>query len=228
MPFDLTPFGFTPTEGLAYGALLELGPASGYTVARHLSVARANAYQALDGLVTKGAAALVATEPRRYRARQPQTLFAAIVDAQTRRLDRLEDQLRGLPRDGEGGPVQLSGSRAVREVATRAVVRAEGPVRCVGPGKELEALAPALRARVASGRKLEAWVAGPAGSLPLDAGSVDEGRMAGYFGGPALLLHAVGEGALAALVLGDASSGFWSGDRLLSGMVVGVIDALTG
>ncbi len=57
---DLTPFGFTPTENLAYGALLDLGPSSGYAVAKELSIARANAYQALNGLVAKGAAVITA------------------------------------------------------------------------------------------------------------------------------------------------------------------------
>ncbi len=65
---DLTPFGFTPTENLAYGALLELGPSSGYALAKDLSIARANAYQALNGLVAKGAAIQTDDQPQRYRA----------------------------------------------------------------------------------------------------------------------------------------------------------------
>ena len=70
-PVDLTPFGFTPTESAAYGALLAAGPSSGYAVARHLAVARANAYQALNGLVTKQAADCTGEDPQIFRAVQP-------------------------------------------------------------------------------------------------------------------------------------------------------------
>src|SRR5256885_7290500 len=56
MPADLMPFGFTATESMVYSTLLHLGPATGYAVARAARLARANAYGALDGLVTRGAA----------------------------------------------------------------------------------------------------------------------------------------------------------------------------
>src|SRR5881275_2775955 len=55
-PPDLTPFGFTPTESLAYLTLLRLGPSTGYAVARAARLARANAYGALEGLALRGAA----------------------------------------------------------------------------------------------------------------------------------------------------------------------------
>src|SRR5437773_1983544 len=53
---DLTPFGFTATESLAYAALLRLGPSTGYAVAHATRVARANTYGALEGLVSRTAA----------------------------------------------------------------------------------------------------------------------------------------------------------------------------
>src|SRR5437899_2066439 len=53
---DLTPFGFTATESLAYAALLRLGPSTGYAVAHAARVARANTYGALEGLVGRTAA----------------------------------------------------------------------------------------------------------------------------------------------------------------------------
>ena len=53
---DLTPFGFTPTESLVYEVLLTGGPGTGYSIARSAGLARANAYSALEGLVSKGAA----------------------------------------------------------------------------------------------------------------------------------------------------------------------------
>jgi hypothetical protein len=66
---DLTPFGFTPTESLAYATLLRLGPTTGYAVAHGARLARANAYAALAGLVVRGAAFRAAGRP--VRGRQP-------------------------------------------------------------------------------------------------------------------------------------------------------------
>src|SRR6266581_521068 len=54
---DLTPFGFTPTESLAYATLLRLGPTTGYAVAHGARLARATAYAALAGLVVPGTVA---------------------------------------------------------------------------------------------------------------------------------------------------------------------------
>src|SRR3989442_459394 len=73
-PVDLRPFGFTPTESLVYTALLELGPSTGYAVARAARLARANAYAALEGLVTRRAAGRAPGRPARYPPVDPQTL----------------------------------------------------------------------------------------------------------------------------------------------------------
>ena len=108
---DLTPFGFTPTEGSAYERLLSLGPSSGYAVAKSLAIARANAYQALDGLVTKGAATLAREDPKAYRAVSPNMLHGLISQRRARELEDLEFSLNQL---GTGGAVSLrefSGSR---------------------------------------------------------------------------------------------------------------------
>src|SRR2546425_246043 len=48
-PVDLRPFGFTPTESLVYAALLELGPSTGYAVARAARLARAA--QSIEGVL---------------------------------------------------------------------------------------------------------------------------------------------------------------------------------
>ena len=68
---DLTPFGFTPTESLVYEVLLTGGPGTGYSIARSAGLARANAYSALEGLVSKGAAPAPAGRPPRRRGPPP-------------------------------------------------------------------------------------------------------------------------------------------------------------
>ena len=67
MPIDLSPFGFTPTETHVYSALLDRGFTSAYALAKSIGVARANVYQALNGLVSKGAAIRVSESPQVFR-----------------------------------------------------------------------------------------------------------------------------------------------------------------
>src|SRR5258708_23416213 len=108
---DLTPFGFTPTESLAYATLLRLGPTTGYAVAHGARLARANAYAALAGLVARGAAFRAAGRPVRFRPADPTTLVAHLAAQQGEALDRLSRSLRDSPQDAE--PL-------TREVAGRA------------------------------------------------------------------------------------------------------------
>src|SRR5256714_12422712 len=73
---DLPPFGFTPTESQVYGALLRLGPSTGYAVAHATRVPRANTYGALEGLAGRAAAIRLPGRPPRYRAVHPRALIA--------------------------------------------------------------------------------------------------------------------------------------------------------
>ena len=79
---DLTPFGFTATESQAYGALLRLGPSTGYAVAHAARIARANTYGALEGLAGRAAAIRLPGRPVRYRAVDPRALIAQLAAEQ--------------------------------------------------------------------------------------------------------------------------------------------------
>ncbi len=94
----LQSFGFTPTESKVYAALLSLGPATGYAVARVLAVARANVYQALEGLVRRGAATKSSTRPVRFAAVGPTVLVRALARDFQGELRALEDELSRLAR----------------------------------------------------------------------------------------------------------------------------------
>jgi sugar-specific transcriptional regulator TrmB len=124
---DLTPFGFTPTESLVYATLLRLGPSTGYAVARGARLARANAYGALEGLVSRGAATRTPppARPARYRPTDPQALIAQLATLQGQALDRLGRELRGLSRPGEPVTKEVAGSRAVANLVMQLVARAE-------------------------------------------------------------------------------------------------------
>src|SRR5256885_17264907 len=125
MPADLMPFGFTATESMVYSTLLRLGPATGYAVARAVRLARANAYGALDGLVSRGAAVRIPGRPMRYRPADPQALVAQITAAHGEALDRLSRALADAARSTEPETKTLAGARAVANVVLQLVARAE-------------------------------------------------------------------------------------------------------
>lgn len=133
MALDLTPFGFTPTESLVYATLLRLGPSTGYAIARSARLARANAYGALEGLVSRGAATRTPppTRPARYRPTDPQALIAQLATLQGEALDRLGRELRGLSRPGDPVTREVAGNRAVANLVMQLVARAERRVEGV-------------------------------------------------------------------------------------------------
>lgn len=127
MAIDLTPFGFTPTESLVYATLLRLGPSTGYAVARGARLARANAYGALEGLVTRGAASRTppSVRPARYRPIDPHALLAHLATLQGEALDRLGRELKGLAQQGDPVTREVAGPRAVANLIIQLVARAE-------------------------------------------------------------------------------------------------------
>ncbi|HET9387850.1 MAG TPA: helix-turn-helix domain-containing protein [Gemmatimonadales bacterium] len=133
MALDLTPFGFTPTESLVYATLLRLGPSTGYAVARGARLARANAYGALEGLVTRGAATRTppTVRPARYRPIDPHALLAQLAALQGEALDRLGRELKGLGRPGDPVTREVGGARSVANLVMQLVARAERRVEGV-------------------------------------------------------------------------------------------------
>src|SRR5439155_8542552 len=142
---DLTPFGFTATESRVYAALLQLGPATGYAVARATRLARANAYGALDGLVTRGAASRAPGRPVRYRPTDPQALLARLAAQQGEALERLSHALRDATRPGEPDTRAVEGSRALANLILQVVARAEQRGMGVVAADLLRATLPAWR-----------------------------------------------------------------------------------
>ena len=162
---DLTPFGFTATESRVYSTLLQLGPTTGYSVARAAHLARANAYGALDGLVTRGAAMKAPGRPARYRPSDPHALVARLAALQGEALDRLSRSLEGAARLGEPETRPVEGSRALANVILQAVARAERRVEGIVSPELLRATLPAWR-RAAERATLDVAVSGES---PADA-----------------------------------------------------------
>lgn len=225
---DLTPFGFTPTESLAYAALLEHGPSSGYAIGKALGIARANAYQALDGLVTKAAAVAANEGPRTYRAVSPAALLAKVAADQAHRLERLERAVEQLPASGAPQTVAVNGQRQLEELVLRTSARERGVVKCAAPLAPLQRLLPIWRKREKEGLPTEIWILGPdegkfpvpvVGYLPTDSANA-------AFGTETLLLLVTPTAAIA--TLGTPLMGFWTSDPLSRGLAAGALQSLVG
>jgi sugar-specific transcriptional regulator TrmB len=214
---DLTPFGFTPTESLAYRALADLGPLTGYALAQALTIARANAYQALRGLVAKGAVTRTAERPERYRHLQPDALLALLTEREARKLDRLEAALAAAPATGGPVIVPITGERALLDLAMRTAAREEGAVRCLAPGSMLVALAPAWHKRAQARAETALWSLGesPTKPLPLPmAGHMDAPSVARFFPELPFVLTAPAA-AIIATAAGSSASGYWTSVHVL-------------
>ena len=134
MALDLTSFGFTPTESLVYEVLLRHGPGTGYAIARSAGLARANAYSALEGLVSKGAARVETTgRPRRYRPEGPASLIARISSNHGTALEQLSAELEKLPAASGPSLIEIDSGRSVLQLLTQGVTRASRSVDLLAP-----------------------------------------------------------------------------------------------
>jgi sugar-specific transcriptional regulator TrmB len=208
---DLTPFGFTPTESLVYTTLLRIGPTTGYGVALASRLARANAYAALEGLVTRGAATRASppTRPVRYRPTDPQALLAQLATLQGEALDRLSRALRDASHPGEPATKEVAGARAVANLILQLVARA-GRVDGVLSAELWRPTLPAWRhASREGGAKVDLRIAGdiPAGAESIAQGSVPADA-------PTTLLFDDAQVVVTAGT-GDAVAGVWSSHPLI-------------
>lgn len=224
---DLTPFGFTPTESAAYGMLVTAGPSTGYGVAKALGIARANAYQALDGLVMKGAAGIAALDPKIYRATAANAVLAAISREQAAKLETLEQQLGTMQGTGEPATVSFEGDRELRALVLRTAARQQGVVRMVADADILVASLPVWRKRAADRHATELL---PIGDLPDDfpiecLPALDASAMRQRFDGIPVLVSTPD-----AAIMGSARNGrlggIWSSDPLFIGAAWVAVDGL--
>jgi sugar-specific transcriptional regulator TrmB len=184
---DLTHFGFTPTEGLVYQVLLTGGPGTGYAIARAAGLARANAYSALEGLVSKGAARVDAGRPRRYRPEPPAALIARISNDHSRALEQLSRELDDVSVPETDTLVELLSARALLQLVTHDVARATVSVALLAPPDAYPLLAPALRRPYATGLALALACTAPVelGFAPVEVVAADD---RGWPGMPIILV----------------------------------------
>jgi len=189
---DLVRFGFTPTEAKVYRALLQVSPATGYTVAQSAKVARANTYDALEGLAARGAVTRIPGRPVRYVAMDPDALVSRLRREFSSNLDSLALALSEIRRAPSSPSLP-----AVVSIADRATLlerAAEGArsahselLAVVGPWAadifpDLQATRPGLSTRL-----LSLGVPAPAGAVVRQARATE---IEAYWGGLPLALVA--------------------------------------
>jgi sugar-specific transcriptional regulator TrmB len=212
-------FGFSPTEARAYETLLGLGASTGYAVARSLSIARANAYQALESLARRGAVRKAAGHPSRYVALPPVALLAELERSFRRDLGELEEGLRSLASLAKPAPQGdleiLASSPDLLDRFERVADSAQQELLAVtGPwgAATFEALERAARRGVAV-RALSLGEPAPGGA---HVRTVPEADLRGYWGGLPLVAVADRSYAVCGIVSEPASSG-------MAGVVPGVV-----
>ena len=211
-PADLTPFGFTATESLVYGALLRLGPSTGYGVAQATRVARANTYHALEGLVARAAAVRLAGRPAHYRAADPRALLAQLAAEQGDALDRLSRGLREASEPTEPDTRSIAGARALANVILQLVARAERAVEGVLAAELVRPTLPAWR----RARERATVALRVAGEVPAEAQAFGAGSAPADM--PTLLLIDATQVVLAH-GSGEATAGLWSSHPALAAVV---------
>jgi HTH-type transcriptional regulator, sugar sensing transcriptional regulator len=205
---DLTHFGFTPTESLVYEVLLTSGPGTGYAIARSAGLARANAYSALEGLVSKGAARMEAGRPRRYRPESPAALVARISNDHGQALERLSRELEAVSVPSTDTLVEIDSGRAVLQLITHDVARAAKDVTLLLPPDAYPLLAPALRRPFSNGVPLTLCSTGPV-ELGFTSVEVVSGEGRSWPGMPVIAV-VDGRSAIIASRQGGEVRGHWS------------------
>jgi sugar-specific transcriptional regulator TrmB len=223
---DLTPFGFTPTESAAYCALLETGPVSGYAIAKHVSIARANAYQALNGLVAKHAAELSGEDPKVFRAVQPTALYARLSRDAARQLEVLEREVDALHGAGSPDTVPFRGHAEFTSLLMRLAVRAESPVSVVAPVDVLRATLPVWRARAANDRPTTIVGIGSAEDFAVPIDRFLDPQVVRASLGTVLTLVVAGSAAMLAHQDADPIRGYWTTDPILVAAARGATKAV--
>lgn len=206
MPLDLTPFGFTPTEGAVYKVLLRDGPGTGYAIARAAGLARANAYSALEGLAGKGAARVESGRPKRYRPEPPAALLARIASDHGQALSRLTTELEALAAPPTPTLVEITSSRGALQLIQHDVARAAASVDLLAPAEAFPLLGPALRRPVLAGLDVRLHSVGP-----VELGFVPVIELPAPEGWPGIPLICVvdGRAALLATRQGADVTGHW-------------------
>jgi sugar-specific transcriptional regulator TrmB len=218
---DLTSFGFTPTESLVYEVLVTRGPGTGYAIARAAGLARANAYSALEGLVTKGAARADEGKPRRFRPEPPAVVLGRIVDRQGQAVEELARALEAIALPPSPTLTEITSLRGTAQLLSLEVARATADVRLFLPPEVYALLGPALRRAAAGGVRMDLICDSVLEATPVPVRQVDIGDR---WPGRPLLAAIDRKAALVGTLEGDRVTGHWGMSPTIVAAVLLAID----
>ena len=189
---SLVDFGFTNTQDIVYKALVRLGGATGYAVAREVNIARANVYQALDSLVVHGLASMGEGRPSIFTPVSPADCLQRLGARAARDIATLAGELgvetpTAAPLVPEETPGGLTRRKDLLEAAARAIDVSEGEVLAVlGPwAGEVVAATGRARRRGLTSRVVYLGEGAPEGAVRRP---VAEAELMPYWGGLPVLL----------------------------------------
>jgi len=205
--------GFTGTQSAAWVALASIGDATGYAIARHTGIARANIYHALDVLVARGLVSTSGGRPAIYRAAPPDYVLAHLSRQAERDLATLAQDLGvRLPAGGRREPAPAA---ALETIVDRPTLMASA-ARCaadatfeilavVGPwAPEVSAALVQARRPAMTWRVVVLGAPAPDGTLLRPVPTAD---LVGYWGGLPVAILADRARAVCGIVDGDRCDG---------------------
>ncbi|MDN3697345.1 TrmB family transcriptional regulator [Vibrio clamense] len=89
----LMDFGFTKTDALVYINLLKNGRASGYKIAKEISLSRSSVYSSIDNLYKNGYIFMSEGETKEYEAKSPELIFSQIEKKTVENINVLKTEL---------------------------------------------------------------------------------------------------------------------------------------
>ncbi|WP_018348345.1 TrmB family transcriptional regulator [Longispora albida] len=157
----LTELGFSSQEARVYVALLEQPLATGYEVAKHAGMPRANVYQVLGTLADRGVVTSATQEgPARYVACPPADVLGRIKQQTAERADSLIADLSAIAAPEEQAAYTLRDRDAVTSQVLTLVAEARRRVALCLTASDLTWLAGPLRAASEAGCQVVVNVSG--------------------------------------------------------------------
>lgn len=92
----LSGFGFSKTDALVYIELLKNGRASGYKIAKNISLARSTVYSSIDNLFNNGYIFMADGDIKEYEAKSPDLIFKKIEENAIKDIEFLKEELSSL------------------------------------------------------------------------------------------------------------------------------------
>ncbi|KIF46289.1 TrmB family transcriptional regulator [Vibrio owensii 47666-1] len=89
----LMDFGFTKTDALVYINLLKSGRASGYKIAKEISLSRSSVYSSIDNLYSNGYIFLSDGDTKEYEAKSPELILSQIEKKTVENISILKKEL---------------------------------------------------------------------------------------------------------------------------------------